>query len=229
MVNLFIYFVNLCCNDDALVLIVLGGATQTCAGNQFEVLCVIGVQAKRCTDDWAALQLALLCLGPGPRVHGGEVPLVEGSWDSRVAAWHASNILKAAWGKAVEPGKHGHPRSLALNSLSEGATKHVWALTPAASTARGHSITSRGVVVVRDHCLHGHDRCTWKWAKISRILWHKMGRHDVKHIGHACPHKERDGNQVGTPQGPYFGNWTVPCISEYRFQALLIRIVDLDE
>lgn len=99
--------------------------------------CATGAQTTRCTA-------ALLCLAPGPSALSGEARLVRRSWGSGTAAWHASNILKAAGGKAVEPGKHGHPRRLGLTSTSGGPIQHGRAVILAASAARGCSIASPG-------------------------------------------------------------------------------------
>lgn len=92
-------------------LIVLWGATQTCRKPVWSAR-VIGAQTTRCTDDGAALEAARLCVAPGPGALHGDVHLVRVSWGPGTAAWHARNILKASWGKAVEPAKHGHPGSL---------------------------------------------------------------------------------------------------------------------
>lgn len=99
--------------------------------------CATGAQPTRCTA-------ALLCLAPGPSALSGEAQLVRRSWGLGTAACHASDILKAAGGKAVVPGKHGRPRRLGLASTSGGPIQHGRAVILAASAARGCSIASPG-------------------------------------------------------------------------------------
>lgn len=104
--------------------------------------CVIGTWTTRHADDGTVLRDTLLCLATGPYALGEEPQLVRGSWGSDTAAWNENNILKAAWGKVVQPGKHGHPRRLGPTSRRGKDTQHGWAVIPAASAivspAQGH-------------------------------------------------------------------------------------------
>lgn len=65
---------------------------------------VTGAEMRKCPDHGAALQEILLYPAPCPSALSGEAQLALGSCGT--AAWHGSSILKAVWGKVVEPGKH---------------------------------------------------------------------------------------------------------------------------